>query len=140
MTAIVLDLWHATPGGYTNHKCRCDGCRWAWAAYQRAAYQRRRKRRSRVREHPSEMRAEAVRLRMQEGMTNRQISTKLHISMKTIYSWMGATPRRLGGGPFYKPTLHARAIYLKQAGYSHRAISKEMNVPRSTIGDWVSGV
>lgn len=26
------ETWHGTSGGYTNHKCRCDECRAAWAA------------------------------------------------------------------------------------------------------------
>ena len=26
---------HGTPGGYTNHRCRCDDCRRAWAEYMR---------------------------------------------------------------------------------------------------------
>lgn len=26
---------HGTPGGYTNHRCRCDECRTAWREYRR---------------------------------------------------------------------------------------------------------
>jgi hypothetical protein len=33
---------HGTIGCYTNHKCRCDECRSAWATWQRRARQRRR--------------------------------------------------------------------------------------------------
>jgi hypothetical protein len=25
--------WHGTPGGTTNHKCKCPACRAAWAEY-----------------------------------------------------------------------------------------------------------
>lgn len=28
------EKWHGTPGGYSNHRCRCDDCRLAWNAYQ----------------------------------------------------------------------------------------------------------
>lgn len=28
-------IWHGTSGGYTNHRCRCVGCRAAWAAAMR---------------------------------------------------------------------------------------------------------
>lgn len=35
------EKWHGTPGGYTNHGCRCDDCRAALRDYQR----RRRKQR-----------------------------------------------------------------------------------------------
>lgn len=31
----MLELWHGTLGGYTNHRCRCDKCRAAWRAYMR---------------------------------------------------------------------------------------------------------
>lgn len=26
---------HGTPSGYTNGKCRCDACTWAWASRRR---------------------------------------------------------------------------------------------------------
>lgn len=26
------ERWHGTSGGYTNHHCRCNDCRAAWAA------------------------------------------------------------------------------------------------------------
>lgn len=29
------ERWHGTPGGYTNHYCRCDECREAHAAAMR---------------------------------------------------------------------------------------------------------
>jgi hypothetical protein len=32
---MPLAPWHATAGGYNNHKCRCDRCRAAWATYWR---------------------------------------------------------------------------------------------------------
>lgn len=27
--------WHGTPGGYSNHDCRCDACTRAWRGYSR---------------------------------------------------------------------------------------------------------
>lgn len=36
---MSAERWHGTPGGYSNHGCRCDDCRKAW------------------REHASKMRA-----------------------------------------------------------------------------------
>ena len=38
---MMRELWHGTPGGYTNHQCRCDECRAAFREYQK---ERRRKR------------------------------------------------------------------------------------------------
>lgn len=29
------ERWHGTPGGYSNHKCRCDDCRQAAREYRR---------------------------------------------------------------------------------------------------------
>lgn len=29
------DPRHGTAGAYTNHRCRCDDCRAAWATYHR---------------------------------------------------------------------------------------------------------
>lgn len=37
----TIENWHGTPGGYTNHKCRCDACRLAWNACMRE-YKRKR--------------------------------------------------------------------------------------------------
>jgi hypothetical protein len=36
---------HGTAGAYTNHNCRCDACRKAWAEYYRGRNQRHRQRR-----------------------------------------------------------------------------------------------
>ena len=35
------ETWHGTPGGYTNHRCRCDACRAALRDYQRDRRQQR---------------------------------------------------------------------------------------------------
>ena len=35
----MIETWHGTAGGYTNHRCRCSECRGAWADYMRT-YQR----------------------------------------------------------------------------------------------------
>lgn len=29
------ERWHGTPGGYTNHACRCPRCTEAWRLYAR---------------------------------------------------------------------------------------------------------
>lgn len=29
--AVAEEKWHGTSGGYTNHSCRCDACKKAWA-------------------------------------------------------------------------------------------------------------
>lgn len=39
----MTEKWHGTPGGYSNHKCRCDPCRTTWNKY---CADRKRKRRS----------------------------------------------------------------------------------------------
>lgn len=31
---MAVARWHGTPGGYTNHDCRCADCRLAIRAYQ----------------------------------------------------------------------------------------------------------
>ena len=36
------EAWHGTPGGYSNHKCRCPECRLAWNGYSRKLQARRR--------------------------------------------------------------------------------------------------
>ena len=33
---MSAEKWHGTPGGYTNHDCRCGECRSAWASYNKA--------------------------------------------------------------------------------------------------------
>ena len=32
---MTTERWHGTVGGYNNHKCRCEACRAAFAAYCR---------------------------------------------------------------------------------------------------------
>src|SRR5271165_7010280 len=34
-TGTKAGKWHGTTDGYSNHDCRCDDCRTAWAAYTR---------------------------------------------------------------------------------------------------------
>lgn len=91
-------------------------------------------------QHPEWKVKEAVRLRREEGKTNREISLILTIPVDTIYAWMGATPRRLGGQPHHPVGLQDRARYLREAGYTVSEISEEMGVARSTVGDWVQGM
>jgi len=35
---MTQDKWHGTPGGYTNHGCKCDRCRMAWNAARLKRY------------------------------------------------------------------------------------------------------
>jgi DNA-binding NarL/FixJ family response regulator len=90
--------------------------------------------------YPDHTRREAIRLRMQEGLTNAEIAEQLHVETSTLHYWMGATPRRLGGRPAHQMTLRDRARYLKECGYSVRQIAEEMRLPRSTVGEWVRGL
>jgi hypothetical protein len=39
----MIEKWHGTLDGYTNHRCRCEGCRKANAAWQKGARLRRTK-------------------------------------------------------------------------------------------------
>ena len=41
MTALAAEPWHGTPGGYSNHKCRCPKCRAAQKAYSSTWWKRR---------------------------------------------------------------------------------------------------
>lgn len=43
------EAWHGTPGGYTNHNCRCDDCRAAKSLWQK---HRREHRRANPEQHP----------------------------------------------------------------------------------------
>lgn len=36
VTWISEELWHGTPGGYSNHACRCGECVEAWNSWHRA--------------------------------------------------------------------------------------------------------
>lgn len=77
---------------------------------------------------------------MREGLTNREISNRLGLPVGTIYHWMGATPRRVGGRPYHSAGLRERAAYLRGCGYTVREIADEMKLPRATIGDWIRGM
>lgn len=35
-----VEKWHGTPGGYSNHKCRCDRCKEAKREYSRRYHNR----------------------------------------------------------------------------------------------------
>lgn len=41
MTLTPDDPRHGESSTYTNHKCRCEKCRAAWAAYVRESHERR---------------------------------------------------------------------------------------------------
>lgn len=38
----MAEIWHGTPGGYTNHACRCEGCKAAHRRYHKAWREERR--------------------------------------------------------------------------------------------------
>lgn len=75
-----------------------------------------------------------------QGLTNGEIADKLGIDRRNIYYWMGATPRKNGGRPNHKYGLRDRARYLRECGYEVREIAGIMQLPRSTVGDWVRGM
>jgi transposase len=84
--------------------------------------------------------SEMVRLRVKECMTNGQIARTLGIHTSTVYKYLGATPKRLGGRRTWEIEMRGRVRFLKAAGYSIREISDTTKVPSSTIGDWVRGM
>jgi DNA-directed RNA polymerase specialized sigma24 family protein len=91
--------------------------------------------------YPETYYRQAIRLRREEGKTNAEIAELLDgPTESTIWYWMGATPRANGGSPHHRPPLRGRAMYLRSAGYTVREIAEEMNLPRSTVGDWVRGM
>jgi transposase-like protein len=84
---------------------------------------------------------EMVRLRVQEGKTNREIADALGISMERIHQLMGRTPERLGG---YRPTtegevLRARRMRVEEA-LSVEEIAARLGRARSTVGGWLKGL
>lgn len=81
-----------------------------------------------------------VYLRMKENKTNGEIAEILGISTESVYHYVGATPRRLGGYRPWDPAMRGRAYYLREAGYNVTEISEIIGVPRSTVGDWVNGM
>lgn len=83
---------------------------------------------------------EMVRLRMRDGLTNREIAERLGVDRSYVWYCMGATPARLGGRKHREPGLRERARYLRECGYSVRDIAEKMGLPRSTVGDWVNGM
>jgi DNA-binding CsgD family transcriptional regulator len=81
---------------------------------------------------------EMVRLRMKEGLRNEQIAARLGISLSRVWAQMGATPKRLGGRPTHDPGLRERARYLHSLDYSLAEIAQNMELPVSTIWDWIN--
>lgn len=45
----LRERWHGTSGGYSNHRCRCDECKRAWASAHRAYLDRHPEQRERAR-------------------------------------------------------------------------------------------
>lgn len=41
-TDEMTETWHGTPGGYSNHACRCARCKDAWRVFHRDQRSRRR--------------------------------------------------------------------------------------------------
>jgi hypothetical protein len=91
-------------------------------------------RKRRARERYEEM----VRLRMKEGLSNAQIAERIGISQERVWSQMGPTPKRLGGRPTHDPGLRQRARYLADLDYQPSEIARDMNLPTSTIWDWIN--
>jgi transposase-like protein len=84
---------------------------------------------------------EMVRLRMQEGKTNREISDAIGISMERIHQLMGRTPERLGG---YRLTtegeiLRARRMRVEEE-LTIEEVARRLGRSRSTVGGWLKGV
>lgn len=93
------------------------------------------------RQRESEFRyAEMVRLRMVAGLTNGQIAEALGTSARTVWNYMGPTPKRLGGSRPWHPAMHERARFLRGCGNTIREIADKTGVPRSTVSDWVRGM
>lgn len=93
-----------------------------------------------VRQYPEATYHKAVRLRVDEGLTNGQISERLEVPVDALFRWIGHTPRRLGGTPRWEPGLRERARYLRACGYTVQMIADEMRLPRATVGGWVVGM
>lgn len=51
--------WCGTPGGYTNHRCRCERCREAWAIAHKAYMHRNPEQQRKHREAQARRRKEA---------------------------------------------------------------------------------
>lgn len=92
---------------------------------------------NRHRTYTDEQYAECVRLRREEGKTNSEIVEITGISRSALHTRMGGTPRRLGGIRPWPEGLHDRARYLRECGYNIREIGEIMNIPRSTVGQWM---
>lgn len=45
------EAWHGTPGGYSNHRCRCEACTAAASEYRRQYFERHPEKRPTPEEH-----------------------------------------------------------------------------------------
>ncbi len=81
---------------------------------------------------------EARRLRVEEGLSGRQIQDRLGVSKTTLQDWLrGIPPPEWTRRPNAKDDLRARAIELRGQGWSVNDIALEIGVARSTAWQWV---
>lgn len=115
--------------------------RYGKSNYDRAqSLKKARQTRDRIRREQFERRYRiAVRLRVDKGMTNREISDATGIPMHFIQRHLGGTPKRLGGKRQWDPGMHERVRFLHELEWSYAEIEKETGVPTSTISDWING-
>ena len=83
-------------------------------------------------------RAEARRLRSEEGLSGRQIQLRLGVSKTLLQEWLrGVPPPAWTTRPTAKDDLRARAVGLREEGWSVNDIALELGVARSTAWLWV---
>jgi transposase len=83
-------------------------------------------------------RAEARRLRSEEGLSGRQIQQRLGVSKTLLQEWLrGVPPPAWTARPTAKDDLRARATVLREEGWSVNDIALELGVARSTAWLWV---
>lgn len=91
------------------------------------------------------MAAEARRLRMEEGLSLRQIQQRLGVRKDRLYGWLrGVPPPEWTRRPNAKDELRARAEQLRRDGWSVPDIAVELGVAKSTAGRrlywWIEGI
>lgn len=82
--------------------------------------------------------AEARRLRTVEGLSARQIQQRLGVSKDQLYGWLrGVPPPEWTRRPNAKDDLRAKAVELREQGWSVNDIALELGVAKSTAYQWV---
>lgn len=84
---------------------------------------------------------EARRLRTEEHLSIEQIRRRLGVGRDRVHDWLRDVPapdwtRR----PTAKDDLHARAVALRESGYSVPGIARELGVARSTAYQWTKHI